>query len=248
MPGAVVSSPVPISASAAGSGTVKAMQVYVDGSLQYEKNAASISTNVAMSAGAHQVAVEMSDESGAVKKNEFKVTVATPRITISSPAPNYTGYSPITLWATTVDPNLVYAVQAYVDNTLAYQYTGTGIDANALNLTAGNHNVVVQAWDVAGGIYKKNLAVNITPIVVTVSTPAPNATVTSPVQIKASVPGNAPVIAIQIYDNNVLAYTADALSLNTSLSLSAGSHSLVAKAWDTGGGTWTTALNITVKQ
>jgi len=243
---AVVASPVAVAASGGGHASVYAMQIYVDNVLQYQKYAASINTGVAMSPGQHYVVVQAWDTSGGITKNGFYVTVAAPSVAVSSPVTNYSGYSPISLLATTQDPNPVYAVQAYVDNALVYQYTGMGIQANTLNMTAGNHNLVVQAWDTTGKIYKQSVNLNVTPIVVTVASPRPNATVSSPVQVSASVPSNAPVTAIQIYVDNALVYTADSVSLSTSLSMSPGSHYLVAKAWDTGGGTWTTSLNITV--
>jgi phosphatidylinositol-3-phosphatase len=243
---ALVSSPVAIVATGEGQSSVYAMQVYVDNALQYQTYSSSVNTSVTMSAGQHDVVVQAWDKSGAVTKNGFYVTVAAPSVTVSSPAPGYSGYSPIFLLATTQDPNPVYAVQAYVDNALVYQYTGTGIQADTLNMTAGTHNLVVQAWDVAGGIYKQSETVNVTPIVVTVASPLANASVSSPVQVSASVPGNAPVTAIQIYVDNVLSYSGNGLSVNASLSMTPGPHYLVAKAWDTGGGTWTTSLNITV--
>src|SRR5256885_12227216 len=45
----------------------------------------------------------------------------------------------------------------------------------------GLHYMAVQAWDTAGGVYKKGININVLPVVVTVSSPAPNSTVTSPV-------------------------------------------------------------------
>jgi phosphatidylinositol-3-phosphatase len=248
LPNAVVSSPVPIVANGSGEHTVYAMQVYVDNVLQYEKDAASINASIAMASGSHHVVVQAWDTSGGITKSGFDVTVAKPSITISSPVPNYSGYSPIFLLANTQDPSPVFAVQAYVDNALAYQYTGNGIQADTLNMTAGKHYLVVQAWDAAGGIYKQGMNVSIDPIVVTVSTPTANSTVSSPVTVQASVPGNAPVTAIQLYVDNALQYTSNSLSVNTQLKISPGTHYLVAQAWDTGGGTWKTGLNITVSK
>jgi len=179
-------------------------------------------------------------------ETNFNVTVATPEVKVSSPPQNYSSYSPVTLLASTVDPSPVYTVQALVDNTLAYQYTGTGMNAT-LNVSPGNHTLSVQATDMAGGVYTQNVSVDIQPIIVTISTPAPNAVVSSPVQIQASVPNNAPVATMQIYVDNKLQYSTNGTQVNTSLSMSPGAHYIVAQAWDTGGGTWKTGENITVQ-
>jgi len=244
-PNAVLSSPVEIAATGGGQSRVYAMQIYVDNTLQYQVNSASVNTTVSMSPGQHSVVVQAWDDSGGITKNGVYVTVATPSITISSPSPNYSGYSPVQMLATSVDPNPVYAMQIYVDNILSYQYTGPGVQAD-LNLTAGTHNVVFQAWDTAGGIYKQSTTVNITPTVPAFSTPTANSSVISPLTVEASVPSDAPVIAMQLYVDNILQYTASGLSLDTQVTLPPGQHYLVAQAWDTGGGTWKTGEYVTV--
>ncbi len=245
-PNAVVSSPVKIAATGGGHSTVHAMQIYVDNALQYAVNGASLNTSVSMSAGQHYVVVQAWDDSGGITKNGFYLTVATPSITISAPAANYSGYSPVQMLATSADPNPVHTMQIYVDNTLSYQYTGPGVQAD-LNLTAGKHNVVFQAWDAAGGTYKRSTTINITPIVPVFSTPRANSSMTAPLTVEASVPSNAPVVTMQLYVDNKLQYTGSGLSLHTQLTLTPGQHYLVAQAWDTGGGTWKTGEYVTVK-
>jgi hypothetical protein len=244
-PNAVVSSPVKIAATGGGKRAVYAMQIYVDNALQYQANGPSVNTSLAMSAGRHYVVVQAWGDSGGIRKNGFYVTVAAPSVTISSPRANYSGYSPVEMIATSVDPNPVYATQIYVDNVLSYQYTGPGVQAN-MNLTAGTHNVVFQAWDTAGGIYKKSTTVNVKPIVPVFSTPTANSNVASSLTVKASVQSDAPVATMQLYVDNNLQYTVNGLSLNTHLTLSPGRHYLVAQAWDTGGGTWKTGEYVTV--
>jgi hypothetical protein len=244
-PNAVVSSPVKIAATGGGKSAVYTMQIYVDNALQYQANGASVNTSLAMSAGRHYVVVQAWNDSGGISKNGFYVTVAAPAITISSPRANYSGYSPVEMIATSIDPNPVHAMQIYVDNILSYQYTGPGVQA-AMNLTSGTHNVVFQAWDTAGGIYKKSTTVNVTPIVPVFSMPTANSTVTSPLTVSASVPSDTPVATMQLYVDNNLQYTVSGLTLNTQVTLSPGQHYLVAQAWDTGGGTWKTGEYVTV--
>lgn len=244
-PNAVVSSPVKIAAVGGGLNAVYTMQIYVDNTLQYQANGASVNTSLPMSAGRHYIVVQSWDDSGGIRKTPFYVTVAAPSVTIQSPKANYSGYSPVQMLATSVDPNPVYAMQIYVDNILSYQYTGLGVQAD-LNMTAGTHNVVFQAWDTAGGIYKQSTTVNVTPIVPVFNTPVGNSSVTSPLTVKASVPSDAPVVTMQLYVDNNLQYAVGGLSLNTQVTLSPGQHYLVAQAWDSGGGTWKTGEYVTV--
>jgi len=244
-PNAVVASPVKIAATGGGHSTVYTMQIYVDNTLEYQVNGASVNTSLSMSPGQHYVVVQAWDDSGGITKNGFYVTVATPTITISSPSPDYSGYSPVSMLATSVDPNPVYAMQIYVDNILSYQYTGPGVQAD-LSMTAGKHTLVFQAWDTAGGIYKQSATVNVTPIVPVFTTPTANSTVTSPLTVEASVPSDAPVVTMQLYVDNNLEYMVSGLSLDTQVTLSPGQHYLVAQAWDTGGGTWKTGEYVTV--
>ena len=202
-PGAVVSSPVNVLAMAGGSASVNAMQVYVDNMSVYQTSKATLNTSVPMSAGTHNIVVQAWDASGGITKNSFNVTVATPSVTISSPIANSTIYSPVQVTATTVDPNTVFAVQLYLDNVLQYQMTGNGVSWE-LPVSPGEHSILVQSWDTASGIAKQSLTVNVVPVPVTISTPANNSTVTSPVAVQASVPTNSSIYDMQIYLDNAL--------------------------------------------
>jgi hypothetical protein len=135
--------------------------------------------------------------------------------------------------------------QIYVDNKLTYEANGSGVQA-PMPLSQGSHWFVVQEWNAAGATYNKGLSINVIPIPVTFSAPTANATVSSPVQIKASTPSSA-VIVMQVYVDNVLKYQVNGTSLTTALALASGSHYVVAQAWDTAGGTWKTGININVQ-
>jgi hypothetical protein len=68
---------------------------------------------------------------------------------------------------------------------------------------------------------------------VSVSAPANNATVSSPVQIAASANGGGyPVVALRIYVDNQAVYQADGSSASTQVALPAGSHHIVPVAWN----------------
>jgi hypothetical protein len=149
------------------------------------------------------------------------------------------------LSAASIDPTPVLATQIYVDNVLAYEVTGVGVQA-ALPLASGTHWVVVQAWNQAGSTYKSGFAVNVVPVPITISSPPANATVGSPVLVSASAPGNSPEQTVEIYVDNVLLYQASSQSVTTSLPLSPGQHHIVAKGWDGSGNNWSSGEYITV--
>src|SRR5439155_23881058 len=72
--GTTTGSPVAISAAAAG-GTISAMAIYVDNSLAYKVNAASVDTQLSMATGSHNIVVQAWTTSGTVYKKSVSVTV-----------------------------------------------------------------------------------------------------------------------------------------------------------------------------
>jgi len=82
---------------------------------------------------------------------------------------------------------------------------------------------------------------------VTICAPAPNATVSSPVNVVAGTTSNTyPVTAMAIYLDGVKVYSVNAKSLNTNLTMAAGSHHITVKAWNSGGQVFSSAESITV--
>jgi hypothetical protein len=162
------------------------------------------------------------------------------------PAVNAQLYSPLQIVANTQDANPIYAVQVYVDDTLQYEFSGTGLQV-PMAIPPGTHSLVVQAWDSAGGIYKRRETITVKPVNVKISSPLNNASSSSPVQITASVPSSSPVYAMQVYVDNALQYQTNRTVVNTALTMSSGPHLVVVQAWDNGGGTWKSSAQITVQ-
>jgi phosphoesterase family protein/Big-like domain-containing protein len=244
-PKAVVGSSAAISATAGGQATVTKMQLYVDGNSQYQSSSNALNTSVSLTAGWHSLAIQASDTSGSLTTNKFAVTSASPTVHILSPAANSSFYSPMYVSATSIDPTQVVAVQIYVDNTLVYQISGTGVQAT-LPMRTGTHSVVVQEWNKAGATYKKSINVDVVPVPITISSPGANATVSSPVTITAYAPATSPVQTMQIYIDNALAYQASGYSISHSFTLASGKHYIVAKGWDAYGDNWYTGEYVTV--
>ena len=84
---------------------------------------------------------------------------------------------------------------------------------------------------------------------VTVTSPANKSTVTSPVHYVATATAStcaSGVSSMGIYVNNTREYVVNGASLNTTLSLSAGSYNTVVQEWDKCGGSTTETIDITV--
>jgi hypothetical protein len=82
---------------------------------------------------------------------------------------------------------------------------------------------------------------------VSVSSPTNGATTGSPVQVVASGASSVPVTAMQIYLDGKLVFQQNNNSqLNTSVSASGGTHSLVVQQWDANGNYAKTPLTINV--
>jgi len=244
-PNAITGSPVNLQASGGGASSVNTMKVYVDGTLSYQVKGGTINTNLALGAGPHKLAVSALDNTGNVTTNTLAVNVQNPSITIASPAANASLYSPVNILTSAQGPSPVKAVKLFGGSSLMYEVTGAGISA-PIRVSPGSQTLTVQATDAAGRTFSKQVKVNIKSIPVTASSPLPNASVKSPVAFKATVPSGSPVYAMQIYVDNVCKYTVNAQTISTSLAISKGKHYIVVKAWDTGGGTWTTGFNINV--
>ena len=81
---------------------------------------------------------------------------------------------------------------------------------------------------------------------VTVCSPAAGSTVGSPVHFVAAARSANPITSMRIYVDNVSQYHVSASSLDTSLGMSSGRHSIVVQAWDSTGAVFKSALTIQV--
>jgi Big-like domain-containing protein len=81
---------------------------------------------------------------------------------------------------------------------------------------------------------------------VTVSSPAAGSTTGSPVNFVASATGTYPISSMRIYVDGVSTYTTYTASLNTSVAMATGGHSIVVQAWDTHGNVYKNPFSITV--
>jgi hypothetical protein len=81
---------------------------------------------------------------------------------------------------------------------------------------------------------------------VTVNSPAAGSTSGSPVHFVASATSANPVTAMRIYVDNISVYLISASKLDTSVTMSAGTHSVVVQAWDSTGAVFKAPLSVIV--
>ena len=253
-----VTSPVNIQASATPTSgqTISGWHIYVDSVDSYSAGAVnSINTSLTMSTGTHTVIVRAWDTSGAYGDQRLTLTVNTnkPVVTVSTPFNNTTVGSPVNFQAS-ASPTAGHTISGWhvYDNGNDVYSAGAVNSINTnLNMSAGSHTVIVRAWDTSGayGDQTLTLTVNTTKPSVTVSTPANNSNVISPTNIQASAtPSSGHTISgWHIYIDSVDSYSAGAVtSINTSLSMSSGQHTVIVRAWDTSGAYGDQTLNVNV--
>ncbi|HEY7404582.1 MAG TPA: alkaline phosphatase family protein [Candidatus Angelobacter sp.] len=81
---------------------------------------------------------------------------------------------------------------------------------------------------------------------VTVCSPATRSTDASPVHFAAAAASSHPITAMRIYIDNVSKYTTNANSINTSIAVGSGTHSVAVQAWDSSGAVFKSSLTIHV--
>ncbi len=137
--------------------------------------------------------------------------------------------------ATSDNPSApIVAMQVYANGGLVYNGPGSTVDAY-INVGAGDHDIVVQAWDSAGGSSTAPVHIVGSGSGVFLSSPGANATVNGSARVQASAFSPNQITAMQVYDNGGLVNETPGSSVDTTLNLTPGSHYLVVQAWDTSG-------------
>jgi hypothetical protein len=190
-----------------------------------------------------------------------------PSVTVCQPVDNAYSPSPVRVEATTHDTSGVTALQQYVDNELVYSK-----DVSSFNITLpeslGSHLFVTKGWSHGVSFFSSDRNVTVyngTPGVVcpaaldtaSICLPA-GATSDLPVMILANGnTGASPPNAAQLYIDNKLVVnnhgscyqkscTVGWSYVQTTQSLSAGTHDLVFKVWDAAGNIYSAQKTVTV--
>ncbi len=179
---AFANSPMPIVAVSTpeepiGGSPIIGGQIYVDNVLAYETASTQMATSLNMPAGNHFLVAKFLDSAGNSSQSVRHVSVfngapgetcpATPQsMTICAPAADGTVSGPLHVFAAVIANAPVTAFQVYIDDNLVHNdiLHDTYVDTS-FPLAAGSHNVVVQAFDATGAVYKaeRNVTVQLAP-------------------------------------------------------------------------------------
>jgi hypothetical protein len=230
------------------------MGIYVDNQLLKVVNGASMNTNLSLNPGTYNTVVEEWDYCGGATFTSVTITVTNQSgVWVTSPANNSQVSSPVNYVATATTSTCekgVASMGIYANNQLLKVVNGASLNIS-VPLSPGKNNTVVEEWDYCGGATYTPIALTVSnPTGVTVTSPANNSQVSSPVNYVATATTGTcskGVASTGIYVDGQLVYVADAPSLNTELTLTAGAHNTVVEEWDYCGGAAYTPVNITVQ-
>jgi PKD repeat protein len=241
--------PVTLTASTAGStdvdGTIVASTInFGDGSTPVSATSASHTYIVA---GTFIVTATVTDNLGAIGSKTVTLVVGgtnQPPIAAITATPG-TAYAPATInvsAAGSSDPDgtIASSVITFGDGTSA-----TGLTASHKFSAAGAYTLTAKVTDNLGASSTASTIVTVKAPEVIVSSPTTGATVASQVHVVASGFSGLPVTAMQIYLDSVLIYTVGAPNLDTTITVGAGTHTIVVKGWDSPGHSFLKSLTVT---
>ena len=261
-----VTSPVNVVAGVNSSAPINSFSIWLDGIKVYSTPGVTLNTNVTISPGSHQLIVKATNGNKQVFGQTVNVTTGSttgcqplttvPSEHICAPANNATVSSTFQVLSAAHMANPVNNSQIWLDGVKkVYQVSGPNINTS-VTAAAGSHRLTVQSIDSTGAITKQTVFVTIgsapcalssTSPSVTICTPSPNSTVTSPVKIVAgTTDSGATVTNMFVWIDGVKKWTSSGGTLNTSLAMSTGIRRVTVQAKDASGRYFQSTVNITV--
>ncbi len=168
--GATASSPLHFVASATANtgNSITAMRIYVDNNAAYTVAANSLDASVVMTPGAHYVVMQAWDNTGLAYQAPLNVNISAPlaagSVNVISPANGAALVNAVHFLASATSQCPITAMRIYVDNSSMYTGSTANLDTY-LNLPIGAHNVVIQAWDSSGAVFKTPVSITVKSIV-----------------------------------------------------------------------------------
>jgi len=148
-------------------------------------------------------------------------------VTVSSPTNGSTVGSPVHVVASASSTHPITAMRIYVDNVSVFLTSSSKIDTSVA-MSAAKHNVVVQAWDSSGAVFKTALSITVSGSTTVSGLPAPPSTAVTKSNIDqmtgwksctacAGAGGNGPISTISMVEN-ILSPSLDGKSAKFSIS------------------------------
>jgi hypothetical protein len=133
------------------------------GVLAYSTRGAKLNTTITFKPGIHETVVQEWDNCGGTEKTPISVRIEPGGVAVTSPANHSTVSSPVHFVATASSdcPNGFSGSAIYsAPGVVAYSTYGNQINTN-ISLGAGKYNIVVQAFDNCGEIFKTPLTITV---------------------------------------------------------------------------------------
>ncbi len=182
-------------------------------------------------------------------------TPTSPGVNICAPASGATVNSPVQVTATASVSGTIAGTQLWVDGVKEFSTASTSLDTS-ISLSAGSHRFAVLAINTAGQKWESSVDATVagtsscsapTSAGVHICAPASGSSVSSPVQVMATATVTGTIASTQLWVDGAKKYSTASDSLNTSVSLSAGTHRFAVLATNIAGQKWETAVSATVK-
>lgn len=203
-------------------------------------------------AGTYIVTSKVTDSFGTTNSQSTQVTIVPNKPPVASISVNMAnGVAPAVVTASSagsIDPDgaIVSSAINFGDGTA----TVSGSTASHTYAVAGTYNVTTTVTDDKGAKTSASATVAMAAPSVTMSLPTSGSTMLSPVHVVASsvLPTGRTMSSLRVYVDGASAFSTTATSLDTNLTIIAGTHSLFVQATDNTGATYKSATSsITVK-
>jgi PKD repeat protein len=202
-------------------------------------------------AGTYTITARATDSFGVSTSHSGAVTVVAnkpPLAVISLNMVN--GIAPVSVTASSMgstdpDGTIIASAINFGDGTP----TVSGQSASHAYAGPGSYLVTTTVTDDKGAQSSATASVILTVPAVTIAQPTPGTTTQSPVRVVASaiVPTGRTATLMRIYVDGTRAYSTSTGSLDTSIAMTAGTHTVTVNTWDNTGAAYTAATTVTVQ-
>jgi PKD repeat protein len=242
--GAILPQQVHVVASGFSGNPVTAMQIYVDGAMVYSVNSANLDTTITVAGGTHTLLVKGWDKAGQNFSKSLSVTVNKPPVAALSLSSGsiLVGGSISASAAASSDPDgtIASTVISFGDGSSA-----SAVSASHQYKTAGTYTVKATVTDNMGASSTASATVVVKPPFVTITSPTFTSTTSTSVRATGAASSGYPVVATQVYLDGALKFQSSTATVDTTLSISVGTHQIVIQGWDSSGATFKSAVTVT---
>ena len=261
-------SPVTIKASGNSPAGIQRLELWVDGFKVSQILNDQLKTTVAMSPGTHTITIVVVDKNLGYAKTSRSLTITSEAacpynggLNVCAPSEGGTYASPVRVSASAQSNVNITGMRVYVDNVSAFNTSASQFTTD-IAMSAGAHTLVIKSWDATGRTMSTTRHITVTsgsggtcstPTTspsVNVCTPTEGSTVNSNVHVTAKARWDGKMLTgARIYVDNVSVWSSGMAtsSIDTTITLNPGTHTMVVKFWENGGTSISATRHFTVQ-